>query len=43
MEPPRIDPATNTNQSIQGTAFWHLGEATHSPVDIRGDESCGRG
>ena len=36
---PRIDPSTRTNQSIQGTGFWHLGEATHSPVDIRGDEA----
>ncbi|MEX2169927.1 MAG: PSD1 and planctomycete cytochrome C domain-containing protein [Pirellulales bacterium] len=37
--PPRVDRATGANQSIQGTAFWHLGEATHSPVDIRGDEA----
>jgi hypothetical protein len=36
---PRIDPTTKTNQSIQGTGFWHLGEATHSPVDIRGEEA----
>ncbi len=36
---PRIDPRLRTNESIQGTGFWHLGEATHSPVDIRGDES----
>jgi cytochrome c553 len=39
MDPPRIDLDTRTNQSIQGTGFWHLGEATHSPVDIRGDEA----
>ncbi len=38
VKEPRIDPETRTNQSIQGTGFWHLGEATHSPVDIRGDE-----
>lgn len=36
---PRIDPETRTNQSAQGTAFWLLGEATHSPVDIRGEEA----
>jgi hypothetical protein len=36
---PRIDPTTKNNQSIQGTGFWHLGEATHSPVDIRGEEA----
>ena len=41
VEQPRIDPATRCNESAQGTGFWHLGEATHSPVDIRGDE-CDR-
>lgn len=39
VERPRLDPATRMNESIQGTGFWHLGEATHSPVDIRGDEA----
>lgn len=38
VDPPRIDPERRTNESIQGTGFWHLGEATHSPVDIRDDE-----
>jgi hypothetical protein len=38
VEDPRIDPERRTNESIQGTGFWHLGEATHSPVDIREDE-----
>ncbi|MBC8243057.1 MAG: PSD1 domain-containing protein [Verrucomicrobia bacterium] len=41
VEPPRIDPATRCNESALGAGFWHLGEATHSPVDIRGDE-CNR-
>lgn len=36
---PRTDPDTRTNQSIQGTGYWYLGEATHSPVDIRGEEA----
>lgn len=36
---PRIDSETRTNQSIQATGWWHLGEATHSPVDIRGEEA----
>ncbi|HLU48836.1 MAG TPA: DUF1549 domain-containing protein, partial [Planctomycetota bacterium] len=36
---PRIDPRLRTNESAQGTGFWHLGEATHSPVDIRGEEA----
>ena len=38
IHPPRLDPKTRTNQSVQGTGFWFLGEATHSPVDIRGEE-----
>ncbi len=37
---PRVDKATRTNQSIQATGFWHLSEATHSPVDIRGEEAA---
>ncbi|MEE3181588.1 MAG: DUF1549 domain-containing protein, partial [Planctomycetota bacterium] len=39
LENPRIDPGQKTNESIQGTGFWHFGEATHSPVDIRGEEA----
>jgi len=39
VDSPRLDPDNGNNQSIQGTGFWHLGEATHSPVDIRGDEA----
>ena len=39
LEEPRLDPADRTNQSIQGTGFWHLGDASHAPVDVRGDES----
>jgi len=38
VEKPRIDAKSRANESIQGTGFWHLGEATHSPVDIREDE-----
>ena len=36
---PRIDPKTDTNESIIGTGFWHLGEEVHSPVDIRQDQA----
>ncbi len=36
---PRRDPATGANESVIGTAFWHLGEEVHSPVDIRQDEA----
>ncbi len=39
IQKPRIDAETKTNQSIQGTGFWQLHDATHSPVDIRGDEA----
>ncbi len=39
VDPPRLDPVERTNESVQGTGFWHLGEATHSPVDIRGEEA----
>jgi hypothetical protein len=36
---PRIDPVDGSNASIQATAFWFLGEAKHSPVDVRADEA----
>ena len=39
VTPPRIDPVARTNQSIQGTAFWLMGQANHIPVDLRGDEA----
>ncbi len=36
---PRLDPKTGANESVIGTAFWHLGEEVHSPVDIRQDQA----
>jgi cytochrome c553 len=39
LHDPRIDPATDTNESLIATGFWHLGEEVHSPVDIRGDQA----
>jgi hypothetical protein len=39
LETPRLHPEDRSNQSTQGTGFWHLHEATHSPVDIQGDEA----
>jgi hypothetical protein len=36
---PRLNPAERFNESAIGTGFWYLGEATHSPVDIRADEA----
>lgn len=39
LEPPRRNPLTGANESILGTGFWYLGEATHAPVDVMGDEA----
>ncbi len=38
LDKPRLNPATQANESILGTGFWYLGEWVHSPVDIRADE-----
>ncbi|MFO0818589.1 MAG: PSD1 and planctomycete cytochrome C domain-containing protein [Pirellulales bacterium] len=35
---PRRNREQGFNESILGTGFWFLGEATHAPVDVRGDE-----
>jgi cytochrome c553 len=35
---PRRHPTEQFNESIIGTAFFFLGEAVHSPVDVREDE-----
>ena len=36
---PRENPKSRFNESVIGTGFWFLGEATHGPVDSRGDEA----
>lgn len=36
---PRRNPATKWNESIIGTGFWYLHEATHSPTDVTGNEA----
>lgn len=36
---PRIHPENQFNESVLGTGFWFLGEATHGPVDVKGDEA----
>ena len=36
---PRRHPTDDFNESLLGTGFWFLGEATHAPVDVRGDEA----
>jgi hypothetical protein len=38
ITPPRRH-ADGSNESIQGTGFWLLGEEIHSPVDIRLDQA----
>ncbi len=39
LDEPRLNPEDFTNESILGTGFWFLGEATHGPVDVKGDEA----
>ena len=39
LEEPRLDPATGMNESVVATGSWWLGEATHAPTDVRGDEA----
>lgn len=39
LSDPRRDPATGLNESVTATGFWWLGEATHAPTDVRGDEA----
>lgn len=36
---PRLNPRDRFNESIIGTGFWFLHEATHAPVDVRLDEA----
>ncbi|HND51951.1 MAG TPA: PSD1 and planctomycete cytochrome C domain-containing protein, partial [Pirellulaceae bacterium] len=38
LNPARRHPQDGYNESVIGTGFWFLGEATHAPVDVRGDE-----
>ncbi|WP_165244471.1 PSD1 and planctomycete cytochrome C domain-containing protein [Paludisphaera soli] len=38
---PRRNPADGSNESIQGTGFYWLGEGVHSPIDVR-DEGVRR-
>ena len=36
---PRFHPTDGYNESVIGTSSWWLGEATHAPVDVTGDEA----
>ncbi len=39
IDPPRIDPANGWNESVIGTGFWFLHEATHAPTDVQKHEA----
>lgn len=39
LDKPRQNPKLGFNESIVGTGFWFLDEATHAPVDVRLDEA----
>ncbi len=39
LKNPRLHPVEKYNESIIGTGFWWLGEATHAPVDVLEDEA----
>jgi len=36
---PRINGAEKFNESVLGTAFWYLNEATHAPTDVLANEA----
>lgn len=36
---PRRHATDKTNESVQATGFWFLGEAKHGPVDVRADQA----
>jgi cytochrome c553 len=39
LHPPRLHPTEGYNESVIATSSWWLGEATHAPVDVLGDEA----
>lgn len=39
MPSPRINPERGFNESVLGTGFWWMGEATHSPVNLLQDQA----
>ncbi len=39
LEGPRRNPEEGYDESILGTAFWYLHEATHAPTDVLANES----
>ncbi len=39
IDQPRMNTEHGFNEAVIGTAFWHMGDWVHSPVDIRKDET----
>ncbi len=39
LDHPRLNREERFKESILGTGFWFLGEATHGPVDVKADEA----
>jgi len=39
LETPRMNAKEGFNESVLGTGFWYLNEATHAPTDVLADES----
>lgn len=39
LNPPRLHPTEQFDESIIATAFWYFGEALHAPVDVRADQA----
>ena len=39
LQPPRRHPATGFNESVIGTGWWYMHQATHAPVDPYQDEA----
>ena len=39
LDEPRQNPEGGWNESIIGTGFWYLHEATHAPTDVLGNEA----
>lgn len=39
LDEPRTNPEEGWNESIIGTGFWYLHEATHAPTDVLGNEA----
>jgi hypothetical protein len=36
---PRVNPASGINESVIGTGWWYMHQATHAPVDVLKDEA----